>query len=165
MWDKSQKYKDTRNNYSKILIVLGALKSLFCFPLDIDLNDILKYCTNYLLRKCRKKAMANKQGCFCTRFLIVTFHEIAIKYGSDLKLSWFSQIFLRTITLDRRGSFTSNFVKRFIYLGHLSWIFIYVQKQPPRGIPRTKCSENMQQFYWRTPMPKCDFNTVALQLY
>ena len=26
-------------------------------------------------------------------------------------------------------------------------------------------SENMQQIYWRTPMPKCDFNKVAKQLY
>ena len=33
------------------------------------------------------------------------------------------------------------------------------QKQPPRGIP-----ENMQKIYTRTPMPKCDFNKVALQL-
>ena len=36
--------------------------------------------------------------------------------------------------------------------------FIYIQKQPPRGIPRKWCSENMQQIYRRTPMPKCDFN-------
>ena len=27
-----------------------------------------------------------------------------------------------------------------------------------------RCSENMQQIYRRTPMPKCDFNKVALQL-
>ena len=35
------------------------------------------------------------------------------------------------------------------------------QKQPPRGVPRKKCSENMQQIYRRTRMPKCDFNKVA----
>ena len=28
-----------------------------------------------------------------------------------------------------------------------------------------RCSENMQQIYRRTPMSKCDFNEVALQLY
>ena len=39
------------------------------------------------------------------------------------------------------------------------------QQQPPRGVPRNWCSENMQQIYRRTPMPKCDFNKVALQLY
>ena len=64
---------------------MGALKSLFCFPLDIDINDILNCRTNYLLRKCRKKAIANKLDYFNTRLLIVTFHEIAIKYGPELK--------------------------------------------------------------------------------
>ena len=39
------------------------------------------------------------------------------------------------------------------------------QKQPPRGVPRKRCSENMQQIYKRTAMPKCDFNEVPLQLY
>ena len=38
------------------------------------------------------------------------------------------------------------------------------QKQPPRVIVRKRCSENMQQIYARTPVPKCDFNKVALQL-
>ena len=33
------------------------------------------------------------------------------------------------------------------------------------SVLRKMCSENMQQFYRRTPMPKCDFNKVALQLY
>ena len=41
----------------------------------------------------------------------------------------------------------------------------YCQKQPPKGILRKRCSENMQQIYSRTPMLKCDFNKVALQLY
>ena len=39
------------------------------------------------------------------------------------------------------------------------------QTQPSRGVLRQRCSENMQQFYKRTPMPKCDFNKIALQLY
>ena len=39
------------------------------------------------------------------------------------------------------------------------------QKQPPRGVPRKMCSENMQQNYRRTPMAKCDFNEIAKQLY
>ena len=30
------------------------------------------------------------------------------------------------------------------------------QKQPPRVVLRRRCSENMQQIYRRTPMPKCD---------
>ena len=34
--------------------------------------------------------------------------------------------------------------------------------QPPIGVPRKRCSENMQQIYRRTSIPKCDFNKVAL---
>ena len=34
-----------------------------------------------------------------------------------------------------------------------------------RDILRKRCSENTQQIYRRTPMPKCDFNKVARQLY
>ena len=35
-----------------------------------------------------------------------------------------------------------------------------IQKQPSRGVPTKRCSENMQQIYRRTPMPKRDFNKV-----
>ena len=43
--------------------------------------------------------------------------------------------------------------------------FLSKQKQPYKGVLRKRCSENMQQIYRRTPIPKCDFNKVALQLY
>ena len=36
-----------------------------------------------------------------------------------------------------------------------------VQKHPPRGVLKERYSENMQQIYRRTHMPKCDFNKVA----
>ena len=35
------------------------------------------------------------------------------------------------------------------------------QQQPPRGVLRKRCSENMQLIYRKSPMPKCDFNIVA----
>ena len=35
--------------------------------------------------------------------------------------------------------------------------------QPPRVVPRKRCSENMPQFKRRTHMPKNDFNKVILQ--
>ena len=38
---------------------------------------------------------------------------------------------------------------------------IHGQKQPSIGFLRKRCSENMQQIYSRTPMPKCDFNKVT----
>ena len=40
----------------------------------------------------------------------------------------------------------------------------YLKKQPPGDVLEKKCSENMQQLYRRSPMPKCDFNKVAKQI-
>ena len=37
-------------------------------------------------------------------------------------------------------------------------------EQSSRHILWKRCSENMQQIY-RRPMPNCDFNRIALQLY
>ena len=37
------------------------------------------------------------------------------------------------------------------------------QKQPSRGVLNKRSSENMLQIYRKTPIPKCDFNKVALQ--
>ena len=48
---------------------------------------------------------------------------------------------------------------------HSIILFSEIQKQPPGGAPRKSCSENMQQIYRRTPMPKHDSNKVAKQLY
>ena len=36
-------------------------------------------------------------------------------------------------------------------------------KQSSRGVLKKMCSENMQKIYWRTPMPKCNFNKAAKQ--
>ena len=38
-----------------------------------------------------------------------------------------------------------------------------IEKQPPIGVTRKRCSENMQQIYRRTVMPKCDFNKGNLK--
>ena len=40
-----------------------------------------------------------------------------------------------------------------------------IQKQPSTGVLKNRCSENMQQIYRRRPMPKYNFNKVALQFY
>ena len=50
-----------------------------------------------------------------------------------------------------------------IYLEILSTKNSEQQKQPPIGVIRERCFENMKQIYRRTPMPKCDFNKVAKQ--
>ena len=39
--------------------------------------------------------------------------------------------------------------------------FYIVQRQPFRGVLSKRCSENMQQIYKRTLMPKLDFNKIA----
>ena len=39
------------------------------------------------------------------------------------------------------------------------------QKQLPRDDLTKRRSENMQRIYRRKPMPKCNINKVALQLY
>ena len=46
---------------------------------------------------------------------------------------------------------------------NIAKLFSSYQKQPPRGVHRKRCPENMQKIYRRTPMPKCNFNKVALQ--
>ena len=45
------------------------------------------------------------------------------------------------------------------------YVFPFLPKQPSVGVLMKSCPENMQQIYRRTPMPKCDFNNVAKQLY
>ena len=42
------------------------------------------------------------------------------------------------------------------------WAFNLIQRQPSGGVLKKRCSENMQQNYRMTPMPKCDFKKVAL---
>ena len=42
---------------------------------------------------------------------------------------------------------------------------VLTKKLPFRGVIIKRGSENMQQIYRRTPMPKYDFNKVANQLY
>ena len=54
----------------------------------------------------------------------------------------------------------------FLLFGYLpKYLLIhFLKKQPSRDVIRKWCSENMQQTYRRTSMPKCDFNKVAKQL-
>ena len=39
-----------------------------------------------------------------------------------------------------------------------------IRGSPLRGFLRKRCSENMQQIYRRTPVPKCNLNKVAKQI-
>ena len=53
-------------------------------------------------------------------------------------------------------------IKRLKFILMSFFITFNKQKQPPRGVLRKRWSENMQQICRRAPMPKCDFNKVAL---
>ena len=50
------------------------------------------------------------------------------------------------------------------YISNMCEIVLHFKRQPPKGVLVKAFSENMQQNYRRTPMGKCDFNKVALQL-
>ena len=56
----------------------------------------------------------------------------------------------------RRLSMITTFCSKCCWLSMTTTFAAYLQK---------RCSEGMQQIYRRTPMPKCDFNKVAKQLY
>ena len=43
--------------------------------------------------------------------------------------------------------------------------FTIFRTRPTEVFLKKSCPKNMQQIYRRTPLPKCDFNKVALQLY
>ena len=77
----------------------------------------------------------------------------------------FSEIFKDTFFtwhLRTTASEHSKWNSSFLSYGAASFNF---QKQPPRGVPRKRCSENMQQIYRRIPLLKCDFNKVAKLLF
>ena len=41
------------------------------------------------------------------------------------------------------------------------WEQLHNTQKPSRYVLIKRCYQNMQQIYWRTPIPKCDFNKVA----
>ena len=47
---------------------------------------------------------------------------------------------------------------------NMSVLSIQCRKHPLRGVLSKRCSENMQQIYKRTPMPKCDSNFIEITL-
>ena len=61
----------------------------------------------------------------------------------------------------------AKFLRTFFFYGNLpvvaSWSQIYRSSHPKVFLRKQRCSENAQQIYRRTPMPRCDFNKVAKQ--
>ena len=51
-----------------------------------------------------------------------------------------------------------------IHSRNMSVLSIQCRKHPFRGVLIKRCSENMQQIYKRTPIPKCDSNFIEITL-
>ena len=73
----------------------------------------------------------------------------------------FGQV-LKRILLFISCSLSSKSVRRFCQ-NHIAKTKF--RSSHPEDIAIKSCSENMQQIYRRTPMPKCNFNKVALLLH
>ena len=101
--------------------------------------------------------------------IIVTVQTIEYIGKNASAEEWFEKkinLVSKVIPRNRLSMFQSPLVNCFlkrISLGHWTkLLFVFtVQKQPPRSVPRKRCSENMQQIYRRTPMSKCDLNKIA----
>ena len=101
--------------------------------------------------------------------LVLLSHITDFLQMKSLKLLWaviFPHIHLfppkNVVSSLQRGQFSwlNLLVKCFLILECVN-----VQKQLPRSALVKGCFENMQQIYRRKPIPICDFNKVALQLY
>ena len=73
-------------------------------------------------------------------------------------------MFLSSHTNLKRSSFNkvATSICYSLYSGEQTVISLR-QKQPPRGVPWKRCSENMQQIYRRTPMLDSNFIEIALR--
>ena len=93
-----------------------------------------------------------------------------MKFSITDFFSWCDQIRrkLRIWSHSLKKSVMENFI--FVqYLFCCLWIRFYrpqqhLQKQLSRSVLIKTCSENMQQIYRRTPIPKCDFNEVTFSI-
>ena len=92
----------------------------------------------------------------CSSTLSRSHQNIHSKINEDLPKEWITSYSIHDYQFENIVTFRK-----------LPWMIQWrkiIQKQPPRGILRKRCSGNMQQVYRRTPMFKCDFSQVTLQL-
>ena len=104
-------------------------------------------------------------GCSITITIICTWNILLDSSNAGCKGEIFSLVVMETITENLViDSYICKFIMSKYYL-IFSDAYIQTQRQPPKYVFKKKCSKNMQQTSGRTPMPKCDFNKVAKQLY
>ena len=85
-----------------------------------------------------------------------------------LKVKLLCECFSRFLNCanDTKSRNVSHTKKILLFFGDFMYFIISMFKIIETALHRCsykRCFENMQQIYRRTPMPKCDFNKVALQ--
>ena len=102
-------------------------------------------------------------GCSITVAIICTWNILLDSSNAGCKGEIFSLALMEATTKNPViDSYIWKFIMNKSYLS-FSDTNIQTQKQPPKCVFKTKCSENMHQTSRRTPMLKCDLNKVAKQ--
>ena len=86
-------------------------------------------------------------------FLWIKSYELTTKLFLNCLLSL---NFISNVMIFLTPLITLNFKLSFMKIMQSNSKLNNLQKQPLRGVPRNRYSENMQQIYRRTPMPKCE---------
>ena len=110
----------------------------------------------------------HQKGCFCNYIITKVFNYVKEYTNKKCSCSFrkHERFIYLEVTIDLNGArklqqmhkckIVVIFIKEVdIYTLKLSKLLL--QKQPLRGVFEKRCSENMQQIYRRTPMPKCNF--------
>ena len=63
---------------------------------------------------------------------------------------------------NKNKALTLNEARKYLWSSEKDFKAENIQKQPSRDVLKERYSENMQQIYRKTPMPKCNFSKVAL---
>ena len=87
--------------------------------------------------------------------LLSTFRKSPLKSFSA------ERTFFKT-TLGKQSNWNSSWK---VHTSKLIFTNFVSKKQPTGCVLRKRCSETMQQIYRRKPIPECDLNKVATQLY
>ena len=113
--------------------------------------------SNFIKNNIHKQSPRGSLQKWC--FVYCNFIEITLSHGCST--ANLIQSCRTPIQKNTYGGLLPNHSKCTYFI----FCFYDKQKQIFRGVLLKRCSESMQQIYIRTPMPKCDFNKVAKQLY
>ena len=107
-------------------------------------NAVSIECPGRLLLESTSKNFIGEKEIFDKKTTAKQFNEYFVDTGHNIQ--------------DHRDISSENFIK---YEGPDLEITELADAELPEAALRKRCSENMQQTYRRTPIPKCDFNKVA----